>query len=155
MQFLKTLSDRTSPVDFATHYNRMMHEAGALGTKLRSKKGCLAINLEKRLYRGFHSTMCCVYLGVIGSELAGWYAARDAILLSGVAVCGIGLLIWVFVSTGCRRPLRHVSLVVMQRPCSTEFATDRLIPAHQTGTCDQSQRPHTLQSRLETEAQLD
>ena len=66
------------------------------------------MKLNHRVYWGFHATMGCVYLGVIGSELAGWYAARDVILVSGLALCGTGLLTWaVSWSTRPRRSLRH------------------------------------------------
>jgi hypothetical protein len=68
------------------------------------------MNLNSRLFWGFHTTMGCVYLGVIGSDLAGWHKARDAILLSGLALCGFGLLTYaVQWSTGRLRVVRNES----------------------------------------------
>jgi prepilin-type processing-associated H-X9-DG protein/prepilin-type N-terminal cleavage/methylation domain-containing protein len=50
------------------------------------------MNLKKRVSWGIHVTMGCVYLGVIGSHLAGWPATRNAVFLSALALCGLGLL---------------------------------------------------------------
>jgi len=78
------------------------------------------MNLNQRSLWGFHTTMGCVYLGVIGSDLVEWYEARDAILLSGLALCGFGLLTcgahW---GTGRRRVLRHEPPGAMCGPSSS------------------------------------
>jgi hypothetical protein len=51
------------------------------------------MNLTKRVSWGIHITMGCVYLGIIGSHLAGRYETRNVILLSGIAFWGLALLI--------------------------------------------------------------
>ena len=47
---------------------------------------------DRRAHWGFHAAMAGIYLGVVGSELAGSYAFRDAILLFGIALCSSGLV---------------------------------------------------------------
>jgi hypothetical protein len=36
--------------------------------------------------------MGCVYVGVVGSDIAGWNATRDTILMSALVVCGGGFM---------------------------------------------------------------
>ena len=52
---------------------------------------------------GDFSARCCVLPGVIGSELAGWHAARDTVFLLGVALCGFGFCVTSFLPVSWRQ----------------------------------------------------
>jgi len=93
------------------------------------------MKLNQRVFLGFHATMGGVYLGVIGSELAGWYEARDAIVLSGLALCGMGFLTWrVLVSTGRRRVLYREALGPTCAPSTSGLDTANVIWARRPGS---------------------
>jgi hypothetical protein len=125
-------------------------------SELRLRERGPTMNLNQRVFWGFHTTMGCVYTGVIGSELAGWYAARDAIFLSGVAIFGSVLLIhWVLRSNGRRWALRHESPGAMQNPYVSVVVANRLIAARRAGSFGHLQRTQSRQRGLETETQPD
>ena len=113
-------------------------------SELRLRERGPTMNLNQRVFWGFHTTMGCVYTGVIGSELAGWYAARDAIFLVGVALCGSGLLTrCVFRSTGRWRELRHGSASATHNPSWSRLAPIPLIAAPRAGSYRQVQQTST------------
>jgi hypothetical protein len=88
------------------------------------------MNLTQRFFWLFHTTMGCVDLGVIGLELAGWYAARDTIFLSGLALCGFGFLAYArLLFAGGRRVVRHESPGATRGPSEEGLATN-----HPVGT---------------------
>jgi hypothetical protein len=99
---------------------------------------------EKRLVQGFHATMCCVYLAVISSDLVGWYAARDAIFLIGVALwIMVFLRSWAVANTGERQDDRHRSACATHRPSGSKRVSIQLIPARQSEPCRRVQRTHS------------
>jgi hypothetical protein len=50
------------------------------------------MNVRRLVSWCIHMMMGCVYLGVVGSALAGWNAIRDGILMSAFVVCSGGLM---------------------------------------------------------------
>jgi hypothetical protein len=105
-----------------------------------------AMNMTQRVYWGFHATMAGVYLSVIGSELAGWYEARDALLLSGLALCGFGLLTWAGRwSTRRRRSLSHEAPGLTRGPSASGLDTNTQIGARRPESYGHLQAAHTRQ----------
>ena len=50
------------------------------------------MNVRRRVSWCIHMMMGCVYVGVVGSDIAGWNATRDTILMSALVVCGGGFM---------------------------------------------------------------
>jgi hypothetical protein len=93
------------------------------------------MNWNQRLYYGFHAAMGVVYVSTIGLHLVGWYAARDVILLFGVALWSFALLTyWALRSIGQLRDTRQQAACATHRPSGSGLAPIPLIPARQAGS---------------------
>jgi hypothetical protein len=91
---------------------------------------------NRRVFWRFQQTMLAVYVGVVASELAGWYPARDAILLVGVALCGFASLSYlVQESTRRSRPIGHESPRMIERAASFSPRAHPLITARRLQAC--------------------
>ena len=100
------------------------------------------MNLNKRVSWSIHITMGCVYLGIISSDMAGWFAARDAILLSGLAFCGLGIIacgvLWII---GRRRLFRRELPTAGRGPSSSGLALNNLLASEKSAVvCRVSRR---------------